>query len=167
MKIKLKSILLMSTLLVLGCGGGSDSKDTSTSDDSASVSTTRSHSDILVVDNIAWQDSDDIKGNLVKYGYYQEYCEDLVLQEFDDWRLPSISEFSKSLEVKDQFNFLFDDENYRYWTSAKSTDSQGTKVWIYNLFGEGAYSIKESTIFALEGTELDTGYNVRCVRDIN
>jgi len=170
MKIKVKVVLFTMTMSIIGCGSGSTSdgekKDSSTKSETATIETDRLNKDILILDNIAWQDNAEIKNNFVKYGYYQEYCENLVLQGFDDWRLPMISEFSKSLKAKEKFNFLFDDKNYRYWTAQQSTDSQGLKIWIYNFYGKGAYSIKESTLFSFVGTELDTGYNIRCVRDI-
>ena len=124
-------------------------------------------SDGIVTDDktqLQWQDNYDENGGDVKTASWLEaieYCENLTLGGYLDWRLPNIKELY-SLVDHTQYDpaidpvFLFT-ENGFYWTSTHSSPRRnGYAYHPYNIsFSEGSLNTQYSTG--------DTLY-VRCVR---
>jgi len=107
------------------------------------------------VTKLEWQD--DNVTDTMEWQEAIEYCEDLVLGGYDDWRLPNINEL-KTIIDRSRYNptivSAFEHTGSRgYWSS--TTDENGHEgawfVFFYN--GDVYYGSK------------DVNYYVRCVRD--
>ncbi len=83
------------------------------------------------------------------------YCNDLVLAEFDDWRLPEVDEL-QGLKEKNHpipwINDIFDCYSYLYWSGTTSPDSS-ISAWAISFTTGGGVDGKQNR------------YYVRCTRD--
>ena len=112
--------------------------------------------------NLMWQDnSDNNTSGLVKDGWKSalDYCENLTLAGYSDWRLPNYNEF-ESLVDRSRLNpainpiFKYVNTTSYYWTSTMYSE---TEAWFIGFIdGKGA-----------TGTASVDGAYVRCVRDNN
>ncbi len=106
---------------------------------------------------LMWQDDSDVGSVSKTWKKAIEYCEDLGLAGYDDWRLPNIRELKSITErtkkinpsIKDGFTKVSDDG---YWSS--TTDLSDTSgAWNVG-FDDGD-----------DGWDYKSGhYSVRCVR---
>jgi len=123
----------------------------------------RGDNNLTVIDTdtqLEWQDSykdnDIIRTN---WGSAVNYCEELKLDEKNDWRLPNINEL-KSIIVETQYAPTIDEKfkrttNHLYFSSTTKKRNSNV-VFIVNFdIGSLGYDYKTSTY----------GYFVRCVRD--
>jgi hypothetical protein len=106
--------------------------------------------------NLQWQD--DVNTSLNDWKEALNYCENLTLATFDDWRLPDINEFKTIIfrqRVAPMIKSIFQNtEADVYWSSTvyKSQASEG--VWSV-AFDDGSIG---------ETEKAETGIYVRCVR---
>ena len=123
---------------------------------------TRTNSGI-VTDNITslqWQDNYNDNKHLIKQTHWSEaidYCEGLILEGKDDWRVPNIKELQSIIdneEVSFSFNKIFKKNKAKIYWSSSSYIKNSTKVWKVN-FANGS---------TIKGTKRDALSFVRCVR---
>jgi len=84
------------------------------------------------------------------------FCEDLVLDSHDDWRLPNVNELKTIVDIS-KYNPSIDGnftntDSYYYWTSTTNIKNT-SKIFSIN-FGNGIIS----------SINKDGKYNIRCVR---
>jgi len=108
---------------------------------------------------LEWQDKYDDNNARVKHTNWIDainYCEDLTLNSYTDWRLPSITELGSILDYSRQnpaSNVIFElINNGVFWTSTTSV-SHKVSVWIVG-FKDGRY---------YRTVKVNMG-SVRCVR---
>ena len=103
---------------------------------------------------LIWQRSDD--GKVRNCADANQYCEDLVLGGYSDWRLPRIDELFSIIDYSrygPAIDPVFDCRSYDYWSNTSCVDYP-LDAWLV-----GFYS-------GLVGANFKTSYNtcVRCVR---
>ncbi len=102
---------------------------------------------------LMWQQSGD--GLLRNWCEAQTYCGDLVLAEFDDWRLPEVDELAGLKETTHPIpwiNDIFDCYPYLYWSGTTSSNSS-ISAWAISFTTGGGVDGKQNP------------YYVRCTRD--
>ena len=175
----LSLVILASTSLFIGCGSSS-SGTTPTTPTTPTSKFTRDNTKEVVIDstlNLVWQDNQasktvtkqwlsdekftDCADNYIKDSCFNTigdtastYCSNLVLAEYNDWRLPTVNEIV-SIMAKDEYPRINSEfvniVPESYWTS----ESDSPKGW-YGMAGNFNYPV------------YGTGYknnslNVRCV----
>ena len=106
---------------------------------------------------LEWQDNSDTNGTQRTWQAAIDYCEDLSLESYNDWRLPNINEL-KTLIDKSKFDPAIKSDvfvyvTYYYWSSTSIVGFEDD-AWFVN-FGDGA-------VF---GSNKDNNRYVCCVRD--
>jgi hypothetical protein len=132
--------------------------------------------DGLVVDNktnLMWQDTFDVKNITKPYitseNFYLNdfnntkgdtafsYCEKLTINEFSDFRLPSIEELktlvNKNNKKNTRYNVFEYATNYNYWSSTPLENDVKNNWYLYTTLGTVATHNKSYNLY------------VRCVRD--
>ena len=96
---------------------------------------------------LIWQDNKDAKTIKRDWNGAKEYCKNLTLGGYSDWRLPnkkelvSIVDRTKYPSIKTGFkNVAF----YSYWSSSEDV-SDGSNVWRVNFYVGNAYSDRKSS----------------------
>lgn len=107
--------------------------------------------------DLMWEDTQHSIDRLKEWRWFTaiDYCENLVLEGHDDWRLPNINELYSMYNVRDQFRHRLEpyDSTVRgYWSS---TDIRGQK-YFFIPYGNILMSVRYSSA--------DDRFNVRCVR---
>jgi phage baseplate assembly protein gpV len=117
-------------------------------------------SDIVIIDNLAWQNTVESKELRKNWKASKKYCKNLRLGNYDDWKLPSIQQLQSLVDLE-KYRPSIQDEITQisvltfYWSDTAFADSK-KKAWhVFYKFGESYYSNKGEK------------YGVRCVRDIN
>jgi hypothetical protein len=149
------AIALISTFLLIGCGGGSSSSPTPETqvDDSSNLSSSKNG--ILTYKNLEWQDNEAIKDGS-EYAYRNDYCSALTLGEHYDWRLPSSAEFEELYAVKSNLKTLWSTDTVDiYWTKHNTS----THVSVYNL------AVGKGGLFIIDRVG-STKWGISCLRDV-
>lgn len=73
--------------------------------------------------------TDDIMNNCSQTGTAAELCDNLVLNGYSDWFLPSKNELEKVYQIR---NYTNNFQNYYYWSSSQDTN---TTAWLKNFNG--------------------------------
>ena len=111
-------------------------------------------SDVVVIDKLMWQDTKDITTNKLLYKKAKKYCENLDLEGYKDWGLPTIEQLKALYKDKNKFYNKFN-KNF-YWSS---TRTKGEYVyWDYLL----TKSFDNGLITTINGSSNEA--NVVCVR---
>ena len=121
----------------------------------------RNDSKQIVIDNathLQWQDDTDIKTTSTKsWNEAINYCENLSLGEYTDWRLPNINELKSIIDrnkVKPAMVSGFQNlSSAHYWSSTTRQDSK-SEAW-YVTFDYGNVYSSDKEIY----------FNVLCVRN--
>ena len=106
---------------------------------------------------LVWQDNADVGEISKSYDEAKAYCDGLVLDGFDDWRLPTIYELFTIVDLsrdrpalKAGFAVRSDDW---FWTATPFADAPKKEAWYISMrYGEAEHSRK------------DRALAVRCVR---
>jgi hypothetical protein len=108
---------------------------------------------------LVWQDNQAIAKTELGYDQAVAYCRDLVLDGFDDWRLPGIKEFYTIIDLsrdrpalKKGFEVRIDE---RFWTVTPFVDHPEKEAWRISMTYGEAEPYKKSR-----------SYHVRCVRGV-
>ena len=111
---------------------------------------------IVIIDQLMWQDTKDITTKKLLYNKAKKYCKNLDLEGFKDWDLPTIEQLKSLYKDKEKFYNKFND-NF-YWSS---TLGKGDFVyWDYVL----TKSFKNDLVTTINGSSHEA--NVLCVRII-
>lgn len=110
------------------------------------IGTASSYSRIgeAVIDNITklqWQDDTEVKSTKRNWNEAKNYCSNLSMNEYKDWRLPTIDElktlidYSKYNPALDSSFKNEDSENfgYSYWSST-SYASASSEIWSVDFY---------------------------------
>ncbi len=108
---------------------------------------------------LIWQDDAGVADSKYSFDNSNEYCSNLELAGFDDWRVPSVSELLTIADMskyKPAIDSTFENVGeWGYWSSTLDISS-GSKAWqIFFSFGKGYLNSKS------------TGNYVRCVKGDN
>ena len=106
---------------------------------------------------LIWQDNQEVSQKSVDYNEAKQYCEDLKVDGFTDWRLPTLREAYTIVELsrnrpalKNGFEVRDDG---RYWTSTLFVKDPKKMAWYVSMsYGEAEPYSKGRV------------YHVRCVR---
>ena len=103
---------------------------------------------------LMWQDNKAALYTQVAYSYVEEYCSDMTLGGFYDWRVPTVYELRDLVKEKDKLKWSMDKENYIFWARASDSDPS---LRMFN-FAQGQ-SIPGTPDF-----KDDDMWNLKCVR---
>ncbi|MDD2451111.1 MAG: DUF1566 domain-containing protein [Sulfurovum sp.] len=131
-------------------GTGSESEQTDTPVDSGQVT-----EDIYRVGDIYWQDADEE----VSWAYMHEYCENLSLGGYTDWRLPTLAEYRELYPVKEELAFAWSDENYIFWTGDEFVANGEERISMFNM-ANGL-----SPTYYVDRIDPEFPWGIRCVRE--
>ncbi len=122
----------------------------------------RDNSKQIVLDSkkdLMWQDNTDAKNKKMTFSKAKEYCSSLELANYNDWRLPQITElvsvttpYDKDVKIVPAFQ---NTKASIYWSS-KVIQKRDPFVYLLNYSNARPYEEQLSTF---------ANYNVRCVRD--
>ena len=116
----------------------------------------KNKSRVLVDDSkkLMWQDNDDKQRVSKNWWQANDYCNNLVLDNFSDWYLPSKKQFESLWYKRDKLKFKKHDG---YWLSSRDTrfSSKSREVFFFKFDGGGTNSYQRK--YKL---------NIRCVRNI-
>ena len=107
--------------------------------------------------SLEWQDNSQVKTTKLNWSEAKEYCQNLSLSGYDDWRLPSIKELQSIADVS-RYNpaikrgFTNVNTSNYYWSSSETVSATKYAWIVYFKFG--------STFNLTKTNE----YFVRCVR---
>ena len=124
------------------------------------ASVTRDNAKEVVVDSathLMWQDNEDAKTVEKSWIEAIEYCENLTLTGFDDWRLPNIRELKSIIDLNKVDPAIVDgfvnSASSNYWSSSTHKSYTSYAWGVYFYYGYDYWRNK------------DYSYYVRCVRD--
>ena len=124
------------------------------------ILTSLSAKDVVVdtTTKLLWQDSSDNKDLAVTYKQAQDYCAKLIISEYHDFRIPTLSELQTIIDYKNYKPAILNGFNYApsetFWTSTPFANDK-EYVWSIN-FKKGDRSTR--------GKHYDR--HIRCVQDI-
>jgi len=98
------------------------------------------------------------KGNNVgktgSWHYAKEYCQNLTLNGFNDWRVPTINELDEIKDKRDSFTNII---SRGHWSSSNKNSKQAL-AFTYKYYDEG----KNPKLIK----QKNSVYYIKCVRDI-
>lgn len=107
---------------------------------------------------LIWQDNQEITQNSITYDEAKTYCQDLEVDGFTDWRLPTLREYYTIIDLgrnrpalKNGFEIRDDG---RYWTSTLFVKNPEKEAWYISMSYGEAEPYNKSRV-----------YHVRCVRN--
>jgi len=109
------------------------------------------------LNSLIWQDNKEPTTLTITWTSAKEYCSNLILASFSDWRLPTRAELESIVDYgryDPSMNETFKNiETYNNWTSS-SLASDNSQAWVFSfLSGEQSYTYKSNY------------GNVRCVSE--
>ena len=114
----------------------------------------------IVIDEknkLMWQDNSEVTEYLETFITAKVYCESIILSGYIDWRVPSINELLKIIDVtqKNAINKKFEYLKPNFYSTSSSFKENTDFVWGVD-FQSGKITKKK---------KIDANY-IRCVRDI-
>jgi hypothetical protein len=106
---------------------------------------------------LVWQDNQDVIQNEMKYDDAKKYCQKLILDGFEDWRLPTLREIYTIVDLTQDRPALKNGfevrKGERFWTVTPYIENPEKEAWLISMtYGEAEPYRKERA------------YSVRCVR---
>jgi len=117
-------------------------------------------SENIVVDTknkLMWQDNDEVTEHLETFVSAKVYCENIILNGYIDWRVPTVEEVVKIIDVTNNTSVSKEFQNIEpkiYTTSTSFVENFGY-IW--------AVDFEIGKILTVD--KMDMNY-IRCVRDI-
>ncbi len=107
---------------------------------------------------LVWQDNKDVGQITVNYSEAKNYCESLEVDDYEDWRLPTLKEFYTIVDLTQNRPALkngFDvRDDGRYWSATLFAKNPNKAAWYIAMsYGEA------------EAYNMNRVYHVRCVRN--
>ena len=107
---------------------------------------------------LVWQDNKEILENNLNYDDAKIYCQDLEVDGFDDWRLPTLREYYTIVDLRRnrpalKNGFEIRDDG-RYWTATPFVKNPEKDAWYISMSYGEAEPYKKGRV-----------YHVRCVRN--
>jgi len=107
---------------------------------------------------LIWQDNKEILENNLNYDEAKTYCQDLKVDGFDDWRLPTLREYYTIVDLRRnrpalKNGFEIRDDG-RYWTATPFVKNPEKDAWYISMSYGEAEPYKKGRV-----------YHVRCVRN--
>ena len=107
---------------------------------------------------LIWQDNKEVGENYLNHDEAKRYCQDLEVDGFADWRLPTLREAYTIVDLTRnrpalKSGFEIRDDG-RYWTSTLFVKNPEKEAWYISMSYGEAEAYKKSRI-----------YHVRCVRN--
>jgi hypothetical protein len=107
---------------------------------------------------LIWQDNKEILENNLNYDEAQTYCQDLEVDGFNDWRLPTLREYYTIVDLRRdrpalKNGFEIRDDG-RYWTATPFVKNPEKEAWYISMSYGEAEPYKKGRV-----------YHVRCVRN--
>lgn len=123
------SILLLFIILFNACGGGGGDEATSSPGVTPPPVDTNNSTSLIVptIDNLEFYIPGDILASAKNFEDAQLYCQNLDVENKNDWRLPSYGEY--------RYAYVYELGNYIYWTDTK-TPSTSKQALIFSGFRE-------------------------------
>lgn len=108
-------------------------------------------------DNLTWQDNKDVKSVRLNWKRANDYCKNLILGGYDDWKLPNKDEFNTIFDGVEMIPGFVNTTNECYWTSNSNVYAEGfSPTWLFS-FNYDTFCVGDQKALG----------NVRCVRNIN
>jgi hypothetical protein len=107
--------------------------------------------------NMIWQDDIEVTQYLETYTTAKVYCDTLILNGYIDWRVPTIKELQKIVDVKNTnaLNKAFKYIKPQYYTTTTLFKNDEAVAWVIDFkFGK-----------TIRDKKINQKY-IRCVRDI-
>jgi len=107
---------------------------------------------------LIWQDNKEIVENNLNYDEAKKYCQDLEVDGFSDWRLPTLREYYTIVDLRRdrpalKNGFEIRDDG-RYWTATPFVKNPKKEAWYISMSYGEAEPYKKGRV-----------YHVRCVRN--
>lgn len=115
----------------------------------------------IVVDNkqqLMWQDNEETSLYQENITIGKTYCENLILNSYTDWRIPTIKELQTILDVQEKKIAINKEFQYtkasRYWSSTPVFENKNSFWYVDFSTGEIDYQTQNQK------------YSIRCVRGL-
>jgi len=108
------------------------------------------------IDNLMWEDTKESTNTNINWEKAYNYCSNLKIVQYDDFRLPTINELTDLYTDKEKIYNKFGGKFY--WSSSTFKDEH--KVWDYSVVKNSETGMNQKSI-----KEFEQG-RVRCVRDL-
>ena len=149
---------MIKLLLIFGCTISLFSESFNVTEESFKIS---NNTILGEVSGIEWENQYILKRSYNMKRQAELYCNDLVLNEKDDWRLPTLEELKYALILKNKFKTLYTTyksysrthDDYSFWSSTYSSNQQASIDFRKNEISYNDY-------YAYNG------HNVRCIRGV-
>ncbi len=120
------------------------------------LSATLLASNTVKTGGLEWQDNSEAKSTKLNWQDAKEYCQELSLSGYDDWRLPAIKELQSIVDISRykpviKRGFSNVASSY-YWSSSEYVSAAESAWFVYFKYG-----------YTYDGTKSFERY-VRCVR---
>lgn len=107
---------------------------------------------------LVWQDNKEVAEKSFTFDEAKAYCQDLTVDGFEDWRLPTIRELYTIVELRRnrpalKNGFTVKDDG-RYWTATPFAKKNSEMAWYISFSYGEAEPYKKSRL-----------YHARCVRE--
>ena len=107
---------------------------------------------------LIWQDNKEILDNNLNHDEAQTYCQNLEVDGFNDWRLPTLREYYTIIDLRQdrpalKNGFEIRDDG-RYWTATPFVKNPEKEAWYISMSYGEAEPYKKGRV-----------YHVRCVRN--
>ncbi len=107
---------------------------------------------------LIWQDNQEVVQNSITYDEAKIYCQDLEVDGFTDWRLPTLREYYTIIDLRRnrpalKNGFEIRDDG-RYWTSTLFVKNPEKEAWYISMSYGETEPYNKSRVF-----------HVRCVRN--
>ena len=104
-----------------------------------------------------WQDDYDTKTIKRNWQDAENYCNNLILDGKNDWRLPNVEEFKYAYKIENNFKNIF--YSYPYWSSSSNV-SYDSNAWVV-YFDDGNnddnhYKSGKCSVRCVRGSNFDT-----------
>jgi len=109
--------------------------------------------------SLMWQDNKRENNQYLNFGEAIEYCNNLKLGDYSDWRLPNVNEMLLIIENSSSeftINSIFQNTTSNYWTSTTVLDDENYGI-VTNFFSVLIYQMHKAYMYN----------DVRCVRGGN